>query len=275
MAQATNPTQAFTITNTGSANLNVGTITITGTAAQFTKSNDNASGQTIAAGASKTVTVTFDPSSVGAKTATLSIPSNDPDSPTLTVSLSGTATASPDTTLSISNTGNTITLIPDITEISPELASGLSSSDSNTITITGTAFGSRSSSSYILFANGIRVSSKDKKKVPTWTDTMIRVKVPSSAVSGDVVVVNSSGTSAGYAIEVDSIAPDVSSVTINDNDLTTTSRTVSLSIEASDSDIAGMQFANSSKGPWSSLEPTKVKRLAGYFQVGPAQNPYM
>ena len=105
----------------------------------------------------------------------------------------------------LDNAGNytlrsdTITLIPDITEISPELASGLSSSDSNTITITGTAFGSkRSSSSYILFADGIRVSSKDKKKVPTWTDTMIRVKVPSSAVSGDVVVVNSSGTSAGY-----------------------------------------------------------------------------
>ena len=56
-----NPEQVFTITNTGSASLAVGTITITGTdASQFAKSGDTASGQSIAAGASKTVTVTFD-----------------------------------------------------------------------------------------------------------------------------------------------------------------------------------------------------------------------
>ncbi len=73
----------------------IGTITITGTdTAQFAKSNDSASGQTIAAGASKSITITFDPSAIGAKTASLSIPSNDPDSPTLTVSLSGSGTYS-------------------------------------------------------------------------------------------------------------------------------------------------------------------------------------
>jgi hypothetical protein len=87
----TNPAQTFTITNTGSANLTVGTITITGTdPGQFIKSDDTASGQTIAAGASKTIIVTFDPSSVGEKTAALSIPLNDPDKPTLTADLTCT-----------------------------------------------------------------------------------------------------------------------------------------------------------------------------------------
>jgi hypothetical protein len=98
-----NPGQTFTIQNTGSANLTVGTVTITGTdASQFVKSGDTASGQTIAAGASKTITVTFDPSAVGAKTASMSIPSNDPDMPTLTVSLtgSGTTASAPDITVS-------------------------------------------------------------------------------------------------------------------------------------------------------------------------------
>ena len=99
IAATTNPGQIFTITNTGTVSLNLGTITISGTdASQFIKSNDTASGQAIEAGASKTLKVTFDPSTIGAKTASISIPSNDPDSPALTVNLSGTATETTDTT---------------------------------------------------------------------------------------------------------------------------------------------------------------------------------
>ncbi len=88
---------------------------------------------------------------------------------------------------------DTIKLLPNITSISPDPASGLSSSVSNIITITGTSFGSRSSSSYVTFANGIKVSSKDSSKIPSWSDSTIKVKVPSSAVTGDVTVTNSAG----------------------------------------------------------------------------------
>ena len=83
--------QTVTINNDGTDNgLSIGTITIGGTnAAEFSKQNDNASGQTIVPGGSATLEVVFSPSSAGDKTATLSIPSDDPDEATVTVSLSG------------------------------------------------------------------------------------------------------------------------------------------------------------------------------------------
>jgi PKD repeat protein len=86
--------QTFTVRNVGNADLDVYTITITGTNAnQFSKQNDNVSGETIAPGGSRTLRVVFSPTSVGAKSAALSIPSNDPDEDPLTVPLSGSGVA--------------------------------------------------------------------------------------------------------------------------------------------------------------------------------------
>jgi len=86
-----NPSQIYTITNSGSADLVIGTITGIGTAGQFKPSNDTASGQTIAPGESRTITIIFDPTTVGKKTAKISIPSNDPDTSVITPSISGLA----------------------------------------------------------------------------------------------------------------------------------------------------------------------------------------
>ncbi len=84
-------TQTVTVTNDGTANLNVGTISLGGANAdQFAIHNDNCSGQALAPGASATVQVVFSPTSAGAKTATLSIPSNDPDENPVNVALNGT-----------------------------------------------------------------------------------------------------------------------------------------------------------------------------------------
>ncbi|MEW6419944.1 MAG: choice-of-anchor D domain-containing protein [Nitrospirota bacterium] len=80
----------FAVSNTGSANLVIGTISITGTdASQFSKQNDTCSGQTLAPSSSCTINVVFSPASKGSKNASLLIPSNDPDTPTLNVPLSG------------------------------------------------------------------------------------------------------------------------------------------------------------------------------------------
>ena len=84
--------QIFTISNTGTANLVVGTITVTGTNAnQFSKQNDNCSGQIITPSSTCTVQAVFSPTSAGSLNANLSIPSNASGSPTL-VALSGTGT---------------------------------------------------------------------------------------------------------------------------------------------------------------------------------------
>ena len=83
--------QIFTITNTGTANLVIGTLTLSGTNLdQFVMQNDNCTGKTIAPSATCTIEILFFPSYVGTLTANLNIPSNDPDTPTLSVNLSGT-----------------------------------------------------------------------------------------------------------------------------------------------------------------------------------------
>jgi hypothetical protein len=83
--------QTFTLSNTGTSNLTVNSITLTGdNASEFVRSNDNCTGKTIAPSSSCTVQVTFSPTSSGAKTANLSIVSNDPGKPTFEVKLIGT-----------------------------------------------------------------------------------------------------------------------------------------------------------------------------------------
>ena len=87
--------QTFTVTNTGNADLIIGSLSITGTdAAEFSVQNDNCSGQTLAPQGTLTVEIKFSPISTGAKSATLNIPSNDPDENPLSVSLINTEAAS-------------------------------------------------------------------------------------------------------------------------------------------------------------------------------------
>jgi hypothetical protein len=91
------PTQTVTVTNTGTADLHIGTITNDG---EFFVAPwlDNCSGKTITSSGTCTFDVYFTPNSVGVKTATVSIPSDAASSPD-TVSLSGNGIA-PELTLS-------------------------------------------------------------------------------------------------------------------------------------------------------------------------------
>ena len=78
----------FTILSTGTADLVIGTITLTDTnASEFSTLHDNCSGKTLAPSGSCTVDAVFSPISAGAKSANLSVPSNVP---TVNVPLSGT-----------------------------------------------------------------------------------------------------------------------------------------------------------------------------------------
>ena len=84
-----------TVTNTGCANLAVGTLTLTGAdPGEFALRNDAVSGATIPPNGSRTLLVVFKPTSSGAKSAFLQIPSNDPVNPLVSVSLAGTGVAS-------------------------------------------------------------------------------------------------------------------------------------------------------------------------------------
>jgi Tol biopolymer transport system component len=85
--------QTFMISNTGTADLIISSMSITGSdSSQFTLQTGTCPSltPTISAGGSCTVIVTFSPTSEGSKSATLQIASNDTDTSTLNVSLSGT-----------------------------------------------------------------------------------------------------------------------------------------------------------------------------------------
>jgi Tol biopolymer transport system component len=91
----TSAARTFTITNTGSAALHVGALTLGGANAdQFATSADGCSNTTVAAGTSCTVDVSFAPTSAGAKTGTLRVPSDAVSSPD-TAGLTGSGTATP------------------------------------------------------------------------------------------------------------------------------------------------------------------------------------
>ncbi len=85
--------QTETLTNTGSSALNVSSVSVTGTnAGDFATSADTCSGQSLAAGASCTVAVTFTPTASGARTASLTYTDNAGNSPQ-SIGLSGTGGA--------------------------------------------------------------------------------------------------------------------------------------------------------------------------------------
>ena len=90
MLGQTSAPQAVTLENTGSADLVLGTLALSGAnPGDFALGNDTCSSQTIAAAATCTFDVTLTPSATGPRAAQVDIPSNAPTNPD-TVPLSGT-----------------------------------------------------------------------------------------------------------------------------------------------------------------------------------------
>ncbi len=87
--------QTVTISNTGNANLSVGTIT--SPAAPFSITTNNCSGKTILPGGSCTLTVQFAPVTTGTFNSSFTIPSNDTATGTVTMNVSGTGGNNPPT----------------------------------------------------------------------------------------------------------------------------------------------------------------------------------
>jgi TolB protein len=92
---SSSPPETVTITNNGTADLTIGTISITGTDAdRFSKQNDYCSEQTLGPDNSADLEVVFRPDTTSSYSATLSIPCNDPDEGLITIPMSGIATRS-------------------------------------------------------------------------------------------------------------------------------------------------------------------------------------
>ena len=102
VATGTDASLTATISNNGTANLNISNIFIDGTnAGEFSQSNNCVA---IIPTDTCQVSVTFTPSGDGSRTASLTVASDDPDSPTLKVSLTGTATLIPEPHITVAPT---------------------------------------------------------------------------------------------------------------------------------------------------------------------------
>jgi len=85
-----------TVTNTGDANLVIGSVYLTGTNQdQFGIRNDTCSGAAISPSGTCTIDVVFSPTEAGELRAVLGIDSNDPDTPSVEVELAGTGVQLP------------------------------------------------------------------------------------------------------------------------------------------------------------------------------------
>ena len=104
--------QPVTISNTGTAPLQLGTLTVAGAnAGDFTTSSDTCSGATVAVSHSCTTMIAFDPSATGARSATLQVPSDAVGSDgvsvgVMNVALTGTGTLEHTLTVTIAGTGH-------------------------------------------------------------------------------------------------------------------------------------------------------------------------
>ncbi len=154
----TSSAQTETVTNTGTANLTISTVTISGTnASDFAKSADTCTGATVTPSNTCSVSVTFTPSATGSRSASLNFTDNASNSPQ-TVSLRGTGTGpvvslsapptfpsepigttSPSQTVTLTNTGSASLTFTAIGVTGPfaTVASGTTCSTANPVGASG------------------------------------------------------------------------------------------------------------------------------------------
>jgi mono/diheme cytochrome c family protein len=144
---------AATLSNTGNAALDIGTISIGGAAAgDFSLGGGScANGASIAAGASCTVQASFTPTAAGARTATLTVTHNATGGSSA-VALSGTGNATPQATISLSaasvNFGTLLT-----GSQSPASSITVSNSGQAALTFTSIALGGANAAFFTLSGN--------------------------------------------------------------------------------------------------------------------------
>jgi len=262
-------TQAFTLTNNGTATLTISSVTAGGTGYSVSGLTTPA---TVAPGQSTSVTAQFSPTTAGSLSGAISIASNAPGSPA-TVSLTGTGVAASVTmtptpsniafgnvqagssgsqTLSIKNTGNSSITISQVTVSAKDVSvSGIttpvtltpSQTTSMNVTFSPTTGESVSGNVTVLNTQGASAV------IPvTGTGVQAALTItPSSFSFGNVVV----GTTNSQTIQLSNTGTatlTVSQVSVTGSGFSTSGLTLPLSVNAGQSTTFNVQFAPASTG---------------------------
>jgi hypothetical protein len=194
--------QTVTVTNTGNANLVIGTVASSNPlAAPFSITADTCSGQTIVPSGTCTVAVRFSPTGNGSFSDSFSIPSNDPDTSTVTVSVSGTGTATP-----VPNITVTDSVAPDNDLQMPFGNVTIGSTSDQTVTVTNTGTADLIMGTPAPFATPFGIASQN-----CWGQTI----APNGSCSVTIRFAPSAATSYTSSYTISSNDPDTPTVTVS------------------------------------------------------------
>ncbi|MEQ1802398.1 MAG: choice-of-anchor D domain-containing protein [Gammaproteobacteria bacterium] len=134
ITQGQTGTQTVTVTNSGTADLVLGTIAAP--ASPFSIANDLCSGQTLTPSTPCTFDVLFQPVANGLASDTLDVLSNDPDTATVTVNLNGTGTPAPGPNVAVTDS---VVPADDLTVPFGDVTQGQTSTQTVTVSNSGNA----------------------------------------------------------------------------------------------------------------------------------------
>jgi len=246
-------TQTFTVSNTGSAPLSVGSVTISG---DFTITSDSCSGVSLDPSASCAVGVVFTPSTVGTLTGTLSITSDDPDTPTVEVALSGTG-------VSETVTGPNISVSPTTVDFGNVVVGTTSAPQTVTVANTGNAD---------LTVSNVVLTGDTDFDVQT-TTCVDPILAPGESCSADVVFTPSSIGGKTATVTITSDDPDTPTVevtltgngVVEEPDITVSPTSVDFgSVAVGSSDSKTVTVKNDGTAD---LNITSVSTLSGPFST--------
>ncbi len=236
-------TKTVTITNTGTANLVISAINITGSA--FTVPGVSLP-LTVAAGASYTANVVFSPTSVGTVNGSASVVSNLSSSPTV-VTLSGTGVSTP---VGILNASPASVSFGNV---------NVGSTTSQNITLSNTGTATVTVQSISVTGLGFSTSASTPFTVNAGNSTSIAV----------TFAPQTSGAANGTATFVSDAGNSPASVSLSGNGTTATAHTVGLTWTASTSVVAGYNVYRGSQtgGPYQKLN-TSLQSASGFTDSG-------
>jgi hypothetical protein len=192
--------QSVTISNSGTADLSITQISVTGTGFNYSSMSLPA---TIQAGASTSLTVTFKPAAAGNVSGSVSITNNATSAPVV-ISLAGTGQSSGNVGISVSPTSLAFGSVPD--ENNSSLPITISNTGSEDLSVTGLAV---SSGSYIWSGPSIPLTIAAGKSTivniefaPKTTGSLPATLTISSNAPGPSLVVNLSGTGVGATFQL-------------------------------------------------------------------------
>jgi hypothetical protein len=267
-------TTTFTVTNQGSATLSVTNASLTGTNASEFAINSGGGSFTLAASASRSIVVAFNPTTAGSKTASLHIVSDDADEGTLDLALSGTGTVIPDIAVSSASANFGSVLIGAYAEATVTV----SNTGTGMLSITGTSLTGSNTDQFSIQTGGGSTTlapAGTRNIVLRFTPTATGAKSASLSIASDdpdenPVIVTLAGTGVDPEINISPVSADFGSMEIYSGSSTsfTISNTGNTNLIVSSTNLTGTdasEFSITSGGGNYSLAPLASRTLVIAF----------